>query len=50
MNSFKSVSAKDVPVVEFMYLVSTRMPGERYRRRPRSLLLCVDFAQRCVYA
>ena len=29
----------DVPLVEFMYLVFTRMPGERYRRRVRSLLL-----------
>ena len=24
---------KDVPLVEFVYLVFTRMPGERYRRR-----------------
>ena len=29
----------DVPLVEFLYLVSTRMPGESYRRRLRSLLL-----------
>ena len=28
----------DVPLVEFMYLVFTRMPGENYRRRLRSLL------------
>ena len=35
-------------VVEFMYLVCTRMPGESCRRRPRPLLLCVDFTQRCI--
>ena len=29
----------DVPLVEFMYLVFTRIPGENYRRRLRSLLL-----------
>ena len=35
----------DVPLVEFMYHVFTRMPGESYRRRLRSLLwcLCDDF-------
>ena len=26
---------EDVPLVEFMYLVFTRMPGESYRRRLR---------------
>ena len=30
---------KDVPLVEFMYLVFTRIAGENYRRRFRSLLL-----------
>ena len=30
---------EDVLLVEFMYLVFTRMPGESYRRRLRSLLL-----------
>ena len=30
---------EDVPLVEFMYLVFTRMPGESYRRRLWSLLL-----------
>ena len=30
-----------VPLVEFMYLVFTRMPGESYRRRLWSLLLCL---------
>ena len=32
---------EDVPVVEFMYLVYTRMPGESYPRRLRSVLLCL---------
>ena len=31
-------------LVEFMYLVFTRMPGESYRKQLRSLLLCLcDF-------
>ena len=30
---------EDVPLVEFMYLVFTRMPGKSYRRRLRPLLL-----------
>ena len=30
-----------VLLVEFMYLIFTRMPGESYRRRLRSLLLCL---------
>ena len=30
---------EDVPLVEFMYLVFTRIPGESYCRRLRSLLL-----------
>ena len=30
---------ENVPLVELMYLVFTRMPGESYRRRLRSLLL-----------
>ena len=33
---------EDIPVGEFMYLVFTRMPGESYRRRLRSLLLCLS--------
>jgi len=32
---------EDVPLVEFMHLVLTRMPCESYRRRLRSLLLCL---------
>ena len=31
---------EDVPLVEFMYLAFTHMPGESYRRRLRSLLEC----------
>ena len=31
---------QDVPLVECMYLAITRMPGESYRRRFESLLLC----------
>ena len=31
----------DVPLVEFIYHVFTRMPGESYRWRLRSLLLCL---------
>ena len=31
----------DVPLVEFMYFVFARMPGESYRRRLGSLLLYV---------
>ena len=36
---------EDVPLVEFMYLVFTRMPGESYCRRLRSsvLYLCYVF-------
>ena len=34
-------SREDVPLVQFMYLVFIRMPGESYRRRLRSLLLCL---------
>ena len=32
-----------VPLVAFMYLVFTRMPGESYRRRLRSLLLYLRY-------
>ena len=32
---------EDGLLVEFMYLVFTRLPGESYRRRLRSLLLCL---------
>ena len=34
--------SEDVPLVEFMYFVFTRMPGESYRRRLRSLLYLCD--------
>ena len=32
-------ASSNVPLVEFMYLVFTRMPGESYRSRLRPLLL-----------
>ena len=32
---------EDVPLIEFMYLVFTHMPGESYRSGLRSLLLCL---------
>ena len=32
---------EDVSLVEFMYLAFARMPGESYRMRLRSLLLCL---------
>ena len=34
-------SLEAVPLVEFMYLAFTRMPGESDRRRLRTLLLCL---------
>ena len=37
-----------VPLVEFMYLVFTRMPGESYRRRLRSLLLYLCYVFRAL--
>ena len=38
-------TSEDVPLVEYMYLVSACMPGESYRKRLKSLLLylCDDF-------
>ena len=39
---------EDVPLVEFMYLVFTRMPGESYRRRLRSLLLHLCYVIRAL--
>ena len=35
-------------LVEFMYLVFTRMPGQSYRRRLRSLLLCLCYVFRAL--
>ena len=44
VNTLLLLIFEDVPLVEFMYLVFTSMPGESYRRRPRSLLyLCYLF-------
>ena len=37
---------EDIPLVKFMYLVFTRMPGESYRRRFRSLLLYLCYVFR----
>ena len=39
---------EDVPLVEFMYFVFTRMPGESYRRRFRSLLLYLCYVFRAL--
>ena len=39
---------EDVLLVEFMYLVFTRMPGESYRRRLRSLLLYLCYVFRAL--
>ena len=38
----KDPSREDLPMVEFMYLVFTRMQGESYRMRLRSLLCLCD--------
>ena len=37
---FLSFFSNDIPLVEFMYLVFKRMPGESYRRPLRSCLCC----------
>ena len=42
------VYTEDVPVVEFMYLSFTRMPGESYLRRFRSLLLYLCYVFRAL--
>ena len=39
---------EDVPLVEFMYLVFTRIPGESYRRRLRSMLLYLCYVFRAL--
>ena len=38
-NQISCLRNEDVPLVEFLYLVFTRMPGESYRRQLGSLLL-----------
>ena len=40
------VRLRDVPLVEFMYLVLTRMPGESFRQQLRCLLLCLCYVFR----
>ena len=39
---------EDVPLVEFMYLVCTRMPGESYRRQLGFLLLYLCYVFRAL--
>ena len=39
---------EDLPLVEFMYSVFTRMPGESYRRRLRSLLVYLYYVLRAL--
>ena len=41
-------SANTVQRMEFMYLVFTCMPGDSYRRRFSSLLLCLDYVFRAL--
>ena len=41
INSTRGTSSEDLPLVEFMYLVFTCMPGESYHRWLSSLLLCL---------
>ena len=45
-----SFVCKDIPLLESVYLVFTRMPGDFYRRRLKSLLLylCISSAP-CVW-
>ena len=40
--------AEDAPLVEFMYLVFTRMPGESHRRRLGSVLLYLCYVFRAL--
>ena len=47
-NSLQIFFIEDVPLVEFMYLVFTGMPGESYCRRLRSLLLYLWYVFRAL--
>ena len=40
---------EDVPLVQFLFLVFTRLPGESYCRRFGFLLLCPLSVQRCQF-
>ena len=40
---------EDVHLVEFMYLIFTHMPGERYRWPLRSLLLYLCYVFRALF-
>ena len=42
------LTVEDVPLVEFMYLVFTRMPGESYPIRLGSLLLNLCYVLRAL--
>ena len=42
-NNATTARIEDVPLVEFMYFVFTRMPGESYRSRLWSLLLYLRY-------
>ena len=42
------VTVEDAPLVKYMYLVFTRLPGESYRRRLRSLLLYLCYVFRAL--
>ena len=42
------ILSEDVPLVKFVYLVFTRMPGESYRRRLGSLLLYLRYVFRAL--
>ena len=44
----KEKKEEDIPPVEFMYIVFTRIPGESYRRRLRSLLLYLCYVFRAL--
>ena len=45
--SFMWSKFEDVPLVVYIYLVFTRMPGESYRRHLRSLVFtCVTYFER----
>ena len=45
INGWTDLGEEDVPLVEciYIYIVFTRVPGKSYRRRHRSLLLCLCY-------
>ena len=48
MKATGGIRFEDVPLVEFVYLVFTHMPGESYRRRLRSLLFYLCYVLRAL--